>query len=109
MLIQRLCSLLWALLAGSIDTDTAILDSADYEAEMLMLDRLARQCANIQLPSLGAHISRARNCTSSASKRLVASVPEDRLQQAQRAMEALGNLQPQQQTGAATAVSGTIS
>ena len=66
--------------------------------EMLRLDILAKHCANIQLPFFGACISRARRCSSiSASKRLVASVPEDRLQQAQRAIEAMSNLQPQQQ------------
>lgn len=79
---------------------------------MLMLDRLARHCVNIQLPYIGAHISRSRRYSSltSANKRLVASVPEDRLQQAQRAMEALGNLQPkQQEPAAAAAVSGKSS
>eukprot|EP00878_Enallax_costatus_P022105 GHUV01023440.1.p1 GENE.GHUV01023440.1~~GHUV01023440.1.p1 ORF type:complete len:398 (+),score=114.81 GHUV01023440.1:326-1519(+) len=69
--------------------------------EMLRLEVLAKHCANIQLPCFGAYISRARRCSSvAASKRLVASVPEDRLQQAQRAIEAMSNLQAQQQPAA---------
>lgn len=76
--------------------------------EMQRLDGLVRHCGNFQLPCLGAYISHARrymaNC---ASKQLVASVPEDRLQQAQRAIEAMSNL-PQQQAAIPAAVTGKL-
>lgn len=76
-------------------------------SEMLRLEHLAKHCANIQLPYFGAHISRARNLKPvSAGKRLVASTPEDRLQQAQRAIEALSSMEQQQQTPVSAAVSG---
>jgi hypothetical protein len=73
---------------------------------MLRLDRLARHCASA--PAAAAAAARTA-AVALASRKTLANVPDDRLEQAYSAFEAMRNLQAQQQHGATAAapISGT--
>jgi hypothetical protein len=73
---------------------------------MLRLDRLARHCASA--PAAAAAAARTA-AVALASRKTLASIPDDRLEQAYSAFEAMSSMQAQQQNGATAAapISGT--
>jgi hypothetical protein len=74
----------------------------------MLLEQLANSCrANSKLSVFCNNFRLHKPAIASATRRKLASVPDDSLDQAQRAMEALGAMQQQQQFTTGPAATGT--